>query len=786
MNITTKRPTPLASALACVGFLLVAGQCAAADYYLCAKPGTVTMPGGEVVPIWGYVKDDNDNLADGCPGNPDLQSTALTVPAADAGLTVHLRNDLSEPTSIVIPGQTAAMTPVWFEPASPGTTYAGSRPAGNTTARVRSFTHETAPGATADYTWGSIKPGTYLYHSGTHPQVQVQMGLYGAVTKNFADAGGTPAEAYDGDSYDAELTLLFSEIDPAQHAAIAAGTFGTAGAPATPCMDNNNPSAPRFIPMTSALCYKPKYYLINGKPFQASDPALATLPVGQDTLLRLLNAGLKSYVPTVQGTHMKMIAEDGNRYRYRDAGVDYPRDQYQYSTLLASLKTTDAIITPTTLDGTVIYDRRLHLVNNLAQDGGMFVRLSAVCGASCADLSISKSNGATFINSGEAVTYSIVASNPGPTAVTGAQVTDMLPAALTGATWTCVASGGAACAVASGSGNISTTVDLPVSGAATFTVSGIVDLAATGSMVNTASVAMPTGVTDPNLANNSATDSDPIRPTGSVLINGGAATTSSRLVSLTLNATGAAQMRFSQNGTNWSTWEANAPIRDFWLGVGPDGLRTVYVQFRSAAPALIMSAVYSDTILLDRAAPTGSVLINNGDATTALRAVVLNLSASDTASPVTSMRLRWGNQAWGAWLPYAATQGTTIPVGVNGTKTVSVQFRDAAGNVSTAVTDTIQLADLTPPTGSVLINGGAASTSTLAVTLDLSATDANSVTSMRVRWNGQSWGPWMPYSATRASTIPAGASGTKTVFVRFRDGGGNVSTVYTDTISYAP
>jgi hypothetical protein len=137
-------------------------------------------------------------------------------------------------------------------------------------------------------------------------------------------------------------------------------------------------------------------------------------------------------------------------------------------------------------------------------------------------------------------------------------------------------------------------------------------------------------------------------------------------------------------------------------------------------------------------------------------------------------------------MPYAATQSATIPVGVNGTKTVYVQFRDAAGNVSTVVTDTIQLADLTPPTGSVLINNGAASTNVLAVTLNLSATDANSVSSMRLRWNGQTWGAWMPYAATQSSTIPAGASGTKTVYVRFRDGAGVVSTIYTDSITFAP
>ena len=76
MNITTKRQTPLASVLACVGLLLVAGPAAAAEYWLCAKAGSVTLPDSAVVPIWGYVQDDNANLADGCPA---LDATTWTA-----------------------------------------------------------------------------------------------------------------------------------------------------------------------------------------------------------------------------------------------------------------------------------------------------------------------------------------------------------------------------------------------------------------------------------------------------------------------------------------------------------------------------------------------------------------------------------------------------------------------------------------------------------------------------------------------------------------------------------
>src|SRR5205823_14990790 len=61
---------------------------------------------------------------------------------------------------------------------------------------------------------------------------------------------------------------------------------------------------------------------------------------------------------------------------------------------------------------------------------------------------------------------------------------------------------------ASGSGDISDTVDLPAGSTITYTVNASIGSGATGSLVNTASVTAPAGVTDPDLSNNSATDTD--------------------------------------------------------------------------------------------------------------------------------------------------------------------------------------------------------------------------------------------------------------------------------------
>ena len=128
-----------------------------------------------------------------------------------------------------------------------------------------------------------------------------------------------------------------------------------------------------------------------------------------------------------------------------------------------------------------------------------------------ADLAITKTDGVTTAVPGTSTTYTIVASNNGPSDALGATVTDTLPAAISSATWTCAASAGSGCP-ASGSGNITASVNLLAGGSATFTLVATISQGAVGNLVNTATVTAPGGVTDPNLANNSATDTDTLTP----------------------------------------------------------------------------------------------------------------------------------------------------------------------------------------------------------------------------------------------------------------------------------
>ena len=126
------------------------------------------------------------------------------------------------------------------------------------------------------------------------------------------------------------------------------------------------------------------------------------------------------------------------------------------------------------------------------------------------DLEVTKTDNQATAVAGAPISYTIVVTNHGPNDVAGATITDTLPATLTGAVWTCVASPGSSCAAGSGTGGVSTTVDLLTGGTATFTLGATLDPSATVSLSNTATIAVPAGFTDTTPANNSAVDTDQV------------------------------------------------------------------------------------------------------------------------------------------------------------------------------------------------------------------------------------------------------------------------------------
>jgi uncharacterized repeat protein (TIGR01451 family) len=136
---------------------------------------------------------------------------------------------------------------------------------------------------------------------------------------------------------------------------------------------------------------------------------------------------------------------------------------------------------------------------------------TAVQAAPTANLMVVKTDGGGPATWGQPLTYTITASNGGPSAVTGALVTDTFPAGLASVTWTCAASAGSSCPGA-GAGDISQPVNLLSGGVAAFTATGMVVPGTYAPLVNTATIGVPAGVFDPALGNNTSTVTTAVVP----------------------------------------------------------------------------------------------------------------------------------------------------------------------------------------------------------------------------------------------------------------------------------
>src|SRR5450631_1444036 len=216
---------------------------------LTAGPASLTLPDGAAVPMWGYscgavVVGSTATCAKSNPAAAGWSPVVITVPTGQ-DLTINLTNNLSfgansVPTSLVIVGQLGGglgdvkqrtttpapehptLTPTWPIANTPGATF--NPPVQGP--RVQSFSTEVLAGATATpLTWKAPRAGTYLIESGTHPSIQGPMGLYGmlVVTCSPTDTTSgctTTGTAYPNVTYNAEVPLLLSEIDPVQNNAV--------------------------------------------------------------------------------------------------------------------------------------------------------------------------------------------------------------------------------------------------------------------------------------------------------------------------------------------------------------------------------------------------------------------------------------------------------------------------------------------------------------------------------------------------------------------------------------
>jgi FtsP/CotA-like multicopper oxidase with cupredoxin domain len=214
---------------------------------LCAKPGTLALPAGGSVTVWGFAR----------PGAGETcADVAASVPGPVLDLaqghryTITLHNGLDEAVSLEIPGQTIDEGPV-----------------------------EAAAHGSADYTFTASAPGTFLYQSAANAGRQLAMGLYGALLVRPPVDGRAYGTA--DSAFAVERTLVLSAIDPALNA------------------DPDGFDMRRWAPT---------YWLINGRSYP-DVPEIAA-GSGQRLLLRYLNAGFDNTTMALLGTYERVIARD--------------------------------------------------------------------------------------------------------------------------------------------------------------------------------------------------------------------------------------------------------------------------------------------------------------------------------------------------------------------------------------------------------------------------------------------------------------------------------------------
>ena len=260
---------------------------------------------------------------------------------------------------------------------------------------------------------------------------------------------------------------------------------------------------------------------------------------------------------------------------------------------------------------------------------------------------------------------------------------------------------------------------------------------------------------------------DTTAPSGAMQIDSGAAYTNKLSVTANSSVTGASEMRFkAYDGAHWvyTPWTSYAATASVTL-YAPDGSKKVYGYYRDGAGNSFSA---SDTIVLDTTPPGGTMQLNKG----ALATNKLSVTANSAVTGATQMRFKAYDGAhwvYSAWQPYASKAAVAI-YAPDGTKKVYGYYRDAAGNLFSA-SDTIVL-DTMPPSGTMQLNKGAASTSATTVTANSAVKGA---TQMRFKvYNGSSWvySAWVPYASKATVTIAAPA-GTKWVYGYYRDAAGN-------------
>jgi FtsP/CotA-like multicopper oxidase with cupredoxin domain len=326
MNKTISKTRLLLTPMVAVVLLLLTATAFAAapgitgpTFNLTAQPAFITQPDGSLVYSWGY----------GCASAP-----AGFAPTGITGTCSNMQ--VPGPTLIVTQGQTVTVSLQNGLPTAAGNTsilFPGFAVA--TSGGVSGLlTQEAAPGNSVTYTFTATTPGTRSYYSGTQGDLQVEMGLYGAIIvlpsavpgacTGTVHASNLAAQANWGETdfrlaaaaynhqqacYDREYLFQFSEMDPRIHRQAEEQSTRTC----TGCMN------------VATEPYVPAYFMINGRsmpddmdsnyapqyPHQPYNGNPHMHP-GELVLLRIIGQGRWQHPFHEHGNHVRVLARDGN------------------------------------------------------------------------------------------------------------------------------------------------------------------------------------------------------------------------------------------------------------------------------------------------------------------------------------------------------------------------------------------------------------------------------------------------------------------------------------------
>jgi len=312
----------------------ITGTGTAGTFNLTAQDSYLNQPDGEAIYSWGY----------GCATG----SAPTFVPKPTFAFTPSCSTmQVPGPTMVVTEGATVTINLTNNLPTAAGNTsilFPGFKVTTTCTAAGQQqglLTCEAAPGGTVTYTFTASAPGTHAYYSGTQGDLQVEMGLYGAVIVLPATvpancttgyhASNLTAEAHWGESdfrlsqaaydhpgscYDREYLFQWAEMDPRIHRQAAAQVLAKAGCTA---------GAAGCSLDVQTEPYHPAYFLINGRSMpDLMDPNYAVeyphqpyngnphMHPGELTLIRTIGQGRWQHPFHEHANHVRILARDGN------------------------------------------------------------------------------------------------------------------------------------------------------------------------------------------------------------------------------------------------------------------------------------------------------------------------------------------------------------------------------------------------------------------------------------------------------------------------------------------